>query len=170
MIPWIVHFMIWRTVRMARRPAGRSHASMGCSPIYWLSPRCGSLRVVGRIGSPPREHQKQLPISAASMTLRGKLFLQMPIAWRPLACAFFAVAEATTEDSLPETPRGFSFSLLGLAGLADPLRSSVPDAIRECQAAGIRVVMITGDYPVTARAIAGQARHSERRSIGRSFD
>lgn len=130
---------------------------MGCSPIYWLSPRCGSLRVVGRIGSPPREHQKQLPISAASMTLRGKLFLQMPIAWRPLACAFFAVAEATTEDSLPETPRGFSFSLLGLAGLADPLRSSVPDAIRECQAAGIRVVMITGDYPVTARAIAGQA-------------
>jgi Ca2+-transporting ATPase len=68
-----------------------------------------------------------------------------------------AVAEATTEDSLPETPRGFSFSLLGLAGLADPLRSSVPDAIRECQAAGIRVVMITGDYPVTARAIAGQA-------------
>ncbi len=91
------------------------------------------------------------------MTLRGKLFLQMPIAWRPLACAFFAVAEATTEDSLPETPRGFSFSLLGLAGLADPLRSSVPDAIRECQAAGIRVVMITGDYPVTARAIAGQA-------------
>ena len=67
------------------------------------------------------------------------------------------VAEATAETQLPETPRGFSFTLLGLAGLADPLRASVPTAIRECQAAGIRVVMITGDYPVTARAIARQA-------------
>jgi Ca2+-transporting ATPase len=68
-----------------------------------------------------------------------------------------AVAEATAEGPLPETPRGFSFTLLGLAGLADPLRASVPAAIRECRAAGIRVVMITGDYPITARAIARQA-------------
>ncbi len=68
-----------------------------------------------------------------------------------------AVAEATAEGPLPDTPRGFSFTLLGLAGLADPLRASVPAAIRECQAAGIRVVMITGDYPITARAIARQA-------------
>lgn len=68
-----------------------------------------------------------------------------------------AVAEATAQGRLPGTPRGFSFTLLGLAGLADPLRTSVPAAIRECQAAGIRVVMITGDYPVTARAIAEAA-------------
>ena len=67
------------------------------------------------------------------------------------------VAEATAEAPLPEAPSGFSFTLLGLAGLADPLRASVPTAIRECQAAGIRVVMITGDYPVTARVIARQA-------------
>jgi Ca2+-transporting ATPase len=68
-----------------------------------------------------------------------------------------AVAEATWEGPLPETPRGFHFALLGLAGLADPLRASVPAAICECQQAGLRVVMITGDYPVTARAIARQA-------------
>jgi Ca2+-transporting ATPase len=68
-----------------------------------------------------------------------------------------SIAEATAQGPLPEMPRGFSFTLLGLAGLADPLRASVPAAIRECQAAGIRVVMITGDYPVTARAIARQA-------------
>ena len=49
------------------------------------------------------------------------------------------------------------FSCLGLVGFADPLRESVPDAVRECRAAGIRVVMITGDYPATARAIARQA-------------
>jgi Ca2+-transporting ATPase len=68
-----------------------------------------------------------------------------------------AVAEAATIGPLPGTPRGFAFALLGLAGLADPLRPSVPAAIRECRAAGVRVVMITGDYPITARAIARQA-------------
>jgi Ca2+-transporting ATPase len=68
-----------------------------------------------------------------------------------------AVAEATADGALPESPRAFAFRLLGLAGLADPLRQSVPAAIAECRAAGIRVVMITGDYAVTASAIARQA-------------
>lgn len=68
------------------------------------------------------------------------------------------VAKATHNGgSFPETPRGFAFSFLGLVGLADPLRPSVPQAMSDCRAAGIRVVMITGDYPATARAIAHQA-------------
>jgi len=58
----------------------------------------------------------------------------------------------------PETPRGLSFEFLGLVGIADPLRASVPAAVEECRAAGIRVVMITGDYPQTAGAIAAQAK------------
>ena len=57
----------------------------------------------------------------------------------------------------PEAPQEFAFELLGLVGLADPLRDSVPAAVRECRTAGIRVVMVTGDYPATARAIAAQA-------------
>jgi Ca2+-transporting ATPase len=64
---------------------------------------------------------------------------------------------ATTERSWPETARGFAFTLVGLIGLADPLRASVPAAVDECRHAGIRVVMITGDHAVTARAIASQA-------------
>jgi Ca2+-transporting ATPase len=69
-----------------------------------------------------------------------------------------AVAQAHhVGTSLPETPAEFTFKLLGLIGFADPLRTSVPAAVRECQAAGIRVVMITGDYPATAIAIALQA-------------
>jgi P-type Ca2+ transporter type 2C len=59
--------------------------------------------------------------------------------------------------SWPSSPRDFAFDLLGLVGLADPLRPSVPAAVRECRSAGIKVVMITGDYPATARAIARQA-------------
>jgi Ca2+-transporting ATPase len=68
-----------------------------------------------------------------------------------------AVAEAELNGPLPDTPRAFAFQLLGLAGIADPVRASAPAAIGECHAAGIRVVMITGDYPITASAIACQA-------------
>ncbi|ACB95761.1 cation-translocating P-type ATPase [Beijerinckia indica] len=68
------------------------------------------------------------------------------------------VAEARFEgQDWPETPYDFSFTFLGLVGLADPLRPSVPAAIHECQQAGIRVIMITGDYPATALAIARKA-------------
>ena len=68
-----------------------------------------------------------------------------------------AVARATVQGDLPESAAGFEFRYLGLVAFADPLRESVPEAVRECRAAGIRVVMITGDYPATARAIAEQA-------------
>jgi len=57
----------------------------------------------------------------------------------------------------PAAPQAFDFDLLGLLALADPLRLSVPAAIAECRSAGIRVVMVTGDHPATARAIAAQA-------------
>ena len=62
-----------------------------------------------------------------------------------------------TGQELPEDPQNFDFEYLGLVGLADPLRATVPNAVAECRSAGIRVIMITGDYPLTARAIATQA-------------
>jgi len=68
------------------------------------------------------------------------------------------VARARFEgETLPDDPRVFVFSFLGLVGLADPLRESVSGAVADCGSAGIRVVIITGDYPATARAIAKQA-------------
>jgi Ca2+-transporting ATPase len=70
-----------------------------------------------------------------------------------------AVARASVSRDFvrPETPGGFPFSFLGLVGIADPLRPTVPAAVRECRAADVRVIMVTGDYPQTARAIAAQA-------------
>jgi P-type Ca2+ transporter type 2C len=57
---------------------------------------------------------------------------------------------------LPSTQHDFEFGFVGLIGLEDPIRPSVPGAVSEAQAAGIRIVMITGDYPVTATAIASE--------------
>jgi Ca2+-transporting ATPase len=67
------------------------------------------------------------------------------------------VAKATfTVSELPDTQHDFNFEMVGLLGLADPVRPGVPEAVAECYTAGIRVIMITGDYPATARSIAGQ--------------
>ncbi len=60
-------------------------------------------------------------------------------------------------DDFPHSQHEFDFEYLGLIGLADPLRPGVPQAVHECRSAGIRVIMITGDYPATALAIARQA-------------
>ncbi|HEX8908450.1 MAG TPA: cation-translocating P-type ATPase, partial [Anaeromyxobacteraceae bacterium] len=66
-----------------------------------------------------------------------------------------AVARAwATPGALPPGQHDFEFELVGLVGLEDPVRAGVPEAVAECQGAGVRVVMITGDAPETARAIA----------------
>ncbi|MBI3134370.1 MAG: cation-translocating P-type ATPase [Bacteroidetes bacterium] len=59
--------------------------------------------------------------------------------------------------ALPEDQTDFAFTFLGFLALEDPIRPEVPSAIRECREAGIKVIMITGDYPATARTIAIQA-------------
>jgi len=60
------------------------------------------------------------------------------------------------KTALPPEQHEFTFELLGLVGLADPVRPQVPQAVGECYTAGIRVIMITGDYPGTAKNIAQQ--------------
>jgi Ca2+-transporting ATPase len=59
-----------------------------------------------------------------------------------------------SETQLPDKQHDFDFEFAGLIGLFDPIRKEAPDAVRECRKAGIRVIMITGDYPVTAQNIA----------------
>jgi Ca2+-transporting ATPase len=67
------------------------------------------------------------------------------------------VARARHDGPFPESPASFAFEFVGLIGFSDPLRANVPAAIAECRSANVRVIMITGDYPATARAIARQA-------------
>jgi Ca2+-transporting ATPase len=68
------------------------------------------------------------------------------------------VARTTMKrEQLPEAQGQLSLEYLGLVGFEDPLRPTVPAAVAECQTAGIRVIMITGDYALTAQSIARQA-------------
>jgi Ca2+-transporting ATPase len=61
-----------------------------------------------------------------------------------------------TASEWPLVQTDLPFELLGLIALSDPVRAGVPEAVRQCDQAGIRVAMITGDYAGTARAIATQ--------------
>uniref|UniRef100_A0A674MJ74 Sodium/potassium-transporting ATPase subunit alpha n=1 Tax=Takifugu rubripes TaxID=31033 RepID=A0A674MJ74_TAKRU len=68
--------------------------------------------------------------------------------------------------SSSQFPRGFTFDcddvnfpteqlcFLGLISMIDPPRAAVPDAVGKCRSAGIKVIMVTGDHPITAKAIA----------------
>ncbi|MCX8014983.1 MAG: HAD-IC family P-type ATPase, partial [candidate division WOR-3 bacterium] len=68
-----------------------------------------------------------------------------------------AVARAFLgKEELPTTQHEFNFQFVGMLGFEDPIRKGVNDAINECYQAGIKVIMITGDYPNTAKSIAKQ--------------
>ena len=65
-----------------------------------------------------------------------------------------------------DCPKGFAFdteeinfqteslTFVGLMSMIDPPRAAVPDAVAKCRSAGIKVIMVTGDHPITAKAIA----------------
>ena len=68
-------------------------------------------------------------------------------------------------EAWPRSQHDFDFRFLGLLGFVDPPRPEVPAAIAECRSAGIRIIMMTGDHPATARAIAREVGLSERADV-----
>ena len=74
---------------------------------------------------------------------------------RVLAFAYREIGDPSRLDRAEEAER--ELTLLGLVGLENPLRPEVPAAVARCRSAGIRVVMLTGDYGHTALAVARQA-------------
>lgn len=95
------------------------------------------------------------PAEAARLTSAVEAMAARGI--RVLGVATASADDAAGAGEWPETQDGFRYTLLGLVGLADPLRAGVRDAVAQCRTAGIRIVMITGDYAATARAIAADA-------------
>jgi magnesium-transporting ATPase (P-type) len=78
-----------------------------------------------------------------------------------------AFARRDFAGNLPETARAAEAEMefLGMVGMADPVRPEVPDAIARCRAAGIQVLMVTGDHPATALTVATQAGLSAQRVL-----
>jgi Ca2+-transporting ATPase len=90
--------------------------------------------------------------------VRSTAFLSAASVLAAQGLRVLGVAHANFDGpSFPAIAHDFDFVPLGLIGFADPLRQAVPAATRACREAGIRVIMITGDYPATARHIARQA-------------
>lgn len=89
--------------------------------------------------------------SAEHLKLMEQVELATTDGLRVLAIARACIGQS---HDLPQDAHDFDFELIGLAGLHDPVRPGVADAVAECARAGVRIVMITGDYPGTALAIA----------------
>jgi Ca2+-transporting ATPase len=88
-------------------------------------------------------------------TLQECLSQVKKIAENGLRVLAIATAE-THEGTLPKNQSDLKFTYKGLLGFEDPIRPEVPAAIEECKEAGIRVILITGDFPETARYIGNQ--------------
>jgi magnesium-transporting ATPase (P-type) len=105
-----------------------------------------------------------LPLCTRAMTRAGGHVLLDVTGRSRIAAALEAMTERgervlalAWRDVPPGTPREqfeTGLTLAGLVGLADPPRAEVPDAIARCRTAGIRIVMVTGDHPRTACAVA----------------
>lgn len=133
---------------------------------YGLSPEVPAMT---HIWQSPESNQCLIAIKGAPeailnlcvLSASQKTAIQDQIAMLALqGLRILGVAKSTyIKDSAPWPPSigTYKFTWLGLVGLKDPIRSEVPDSIRKCQKAGIRVIMITGDHAMTATAIAKQA-------------
>lgn len=67
-----------------------------------------------------------------------------------------AFASGIINDELPDNQKDLLLDFDGLVAFEDPVREEVPQAIQECYSAGIKVIMITGDYPETALSIGSK--------------
>ncbi len=141
------------------------HPQWALAREYELSPELLAMSHLWRSGALPHDvvAAKGAPEAIADLchlddARHGELTAQAArMADRGLRVLGVAKARHRSDQDWPTTQHDFEFEWVGLVGLADPLRNEVPQAIAQCQQAGIRVIMITGDHPRTARAIAAQA-------------
>lgn len=113
-------------------------------------PNSGSGFIIGAKGAPeaiidlchsPEDQVKKIMLKVEQMANSGLRIL--------------GVAKSHIDTApLPSKQHDFEFVFLGLIGISDPIRSGVNESISECYSAGIRVIMLTGDYPITAKSIA----------------
>ena len=145
---------------------------------YPLSPQLRAMSHVWRIGEGP-DHVISAKGAPEAMMDLCHLGAEQRLQWHAVVeqmaaegLRVLAVAQGSHPDTRwPASAHDFDFEWLGLIGLADPLRPEVPEAMAQCLRAGIRVIMITGDHPATAQAIARQAGlQADRVLVGDALD
>lgn len=128
---------------LSRQLLALSHVYKDVKGKFYLIAAKGAPEAVFDLCHLNPEKQKTLEKDIENMAMSGLRVL--------------GVAKAIYRGSdLPTSQHDFEFEFLGLVALADPIREAVPNAIKECYKAGIRVIMITGDYPITAKNIGEQ--------------
>jgi Ca2+-transporting ATPase len=124
---------------------------------HWWTDAAGGVRVVVK-GAPEAVLAMCAddPARLAALRAAAETFSDDGQRVLAVACAEAAQLPSTRAAGVPPDLQG-GLKAIGLLVFEDPLRREVPAAIAACRAAGMRVVMITGDAPATARAIARQA-------------
>lgn len=146
----LLHTEHWHELWPLHREYGLSEQLLAMSQVWQSAPGVfevaskGAPEAIANLCHSPNEQTRQLMQEVAVLAAEGM---------RVLAVA----AGRHYGDAMPAHQHDFDFELLGLIGFEDPLRRSVPQAVAKARNAGIKVVMLTGDYPATASEIANQA-------------
>ena len=160
------------------RLGGTEHMHDQCSPEfqYDLSPDImamtriysdidPSLHLLATKGSPEAITDLCHLSEARRLEIQSQVEAMASRGLRVLGVAKGELFSSKNEPVWPKTQHDFDFTFLGLIGFIDPPRPEIPDAIAECQSAGIRILMLTGDHPSTARAIAKQVGLSKSANV-----
>ncbi|XP_035170254.1 potassium-transporting ATPase alpha chain 1 [Oxyura jamaicensis] len=110
--------------------------------------RCSTVMIKGQELPLDTQWREAFEGAYADLGGRGERVLGFCARWLPAG----TVAAGTDPEALPEVAVGLCFA--GLVAMIDPPRATVPRAVLKCRTAGIRVIMVTGDHPITAKAIA----------------
>ena len=136
--------------------------------------RCGDSLCVHTKGAPEAVMQRCITIEQADGSVRAlesetrREIADVVDSYASSGLRVLAFAErvlgagSAAPDRREDVERGLCF--LGLAAMLDPPRPEVPDAVARCHSAGIRIIVVTGDHPLTAAAIASQVGIGSRDS------
>lgn len=112
--------------------------------------RCTSIMINGKKLQMSEDYVKAF--NKAYMELGGLGERVIGFCYLPLPASQFPLGFQFDNESVNFPVENLTF--LGLMSMIDPPRAAVPDAVAKCRSAGIKVIMVTGDHPITAKAIA----------------
>jgi Ca2+-transporting ATPase len=145
-----------RMITVHRMPAGTHLIALKGAPAVVLDACTSYLESGSRTRLLDEETRRRL--LAANEEMAGRALRVLAIAEKTLAGTADQLTLADLWDLKTTDAEGVGYTFLGFVGMMDPPRAEAPDAIKQARAAGIRVVMLTGDQVNTARAIANELR------------